>query len=329
MMYVVTLFGRHKAGDRLAARIVGVYRRTQHPKRYAEASYIVALSLMLQARWDECEKKAVEAEAIANAMDEAALSLAILAVRANAAELRGDYAQCRELSVVLRNRAYATADKLKLCWAFGCLGIIALRKGEYDEAIESAQASLSVADSIGESATAFAMAGTLTLALWRNGNADEARAMAESCVARLQKISRISTAHHLLVGLEMVSEAVLAMWESDAAPRNSPQWRADAKRAATVLARLRLHGSLLPIGATLVASRQASWHWLQGGHERAIRGWRRAIALADAAGIPYASATAHLELARHAMPAAEGADHLRIAGEIFGRLGTKRNLSSL
>ena len=327
VMYLVMMFGRHALADRFAARIALIHRRLQEPLDYAEASYVVALAYLIQARWKDCERAAGEAERIFARLGERQLRCSMVAVLANAAELRGDLARSWELSSSLLAMAEDSGDQLNACWAAGGLATVAIRQGRVEVAREWAETALQVARAIGEAVSRLSNSGLLALIAVESGELERARALVDEGAALLAELPRFATAHHLLYGLDTFSEAILLLWEREAPAPGSAAWKAHADRAALALSRMKGYAQSFSIGAPAAANRRALWHWLHGRRAKAIAAWQRAIAAAERRGIPYEAAKAHLELARHLpLGAAERRSHAEAAAAIYAKLGAARGL---
>ncbi len=328
VMYLVMMFGRQALADRFAARIALVHRRLQEPLDYAEASYVVALAYLIQARWEDCERAAGEAERIFARLGERQLRRSMVAVLANAAELRGDLARSWELSSSLMAMAEDSGDQLNACWAAGGLATVAIRQGRIEVAREQAETALRVARTIGESVSRLSNSGLLALIAVESGELETARALVEQGAALLADLPRFATAHHLLYGLDTFSEAILLLWEREAPEPGSAAWKAHAGRAALALSRMKGYARSFSIGVPAAANRRALWHWLHGRHAKAIAAWQQSIAAAERMRIPYEAAKAHLELARHLPLGAAGRrSHAEAGAAIFERLGAAGGLS--
>ncbi len=328
VMYLLMMFGRHREADRLAGRIALIHRRLQQPLEYAGASYIAALAYLIQARWEDCERVASEAERIFARLGERQLRMSVIAVLANAAELRGDLQRSWELSSSLLAMAEESGDQLNKCWATGGLATVALRQGRIEIAKHWAEAAVAIARTIGESVSYLSNRGLLAMIALETGDVEGARALVDEGVELLAKLPRFATAHHVLYGLDTFSEAILLLWEREAPEPGSPSWKRHASRAALGISRMKGYAQGFSIGAPAAANRQAFGHWLHDRRAKAIAAWKHAIADAERMHIPYESGKAHLELARHLpLGAAERRSHAEAGAAVFGRIGAPRALS--
>ena len=322
VMYLLMMLGRQASADLLAERIQGIYRSLQQPLEYAEASYVVSLSYLFHARWQDCARAAEEAERICARLGERQQRLAVMAVLANAAELRGDLQRSWELSSTLLAAAEASGNQLSTCWAAGGLATVALRQGRVDLARSWAERALQVANSIGESVSQLSNSGLLAILALESGDTARAAELVDDGVAWLDRLPRFATAHHVLYGLDTFSEAILLLWESAAPAHRSDDWKWHARRAALGVARMKGYALTFAIGRPATANRQALQHWLLGRPARAFATWRQAVAEAERLQIPYECGKAHLELARH-LPVGsdERARHADAARATFARIG--------
>lgn len=328
MMYLLMMFGRHREADRLAGRIALIHRRLQEPLEYAGASYIAALAYLIQGRWEDCEKSAGESERIFARLGERQLRMSVLAVQANAAELRGDLQRSWELSSSLLAMAEESGDQLNKCWATGGLATVAIRQGRIEVARQWAEAAVGIARAIGESASYLSNRGLLAMIAIESNDIEGARELVDEGVALLEALPRFATAHHQLYGLDTFSEAILLLWEHDAPAPGTPSWKEYASRAALGLSRMKGYAQSFSIGRPAAANREALRHWLNGRRAKAIAAWKRAIAEAERLRIPYECGKAHLELARHLpLGAAERRSQAAAGATVFARIGAARALS--
>jgi class 3 adenylate cyclase/tetratricopeptide (TPR) repeat protein len=328
VMYLVMMFGRHRLAHRLAERIALIHRRLQQPLEYAGASYIAALAYLIQAHWEDCERSAGEAEQIFARLGERQLRLSVVAVLANAAELRGNLQRSWTLSTSLLALAEDSGDQLNKCWAAGGLATVAMRQGRIEVAREWAETAVAIARTIGESVSYLSNRGLLAMIAIETGDLEAARSLVDEGVALLAELPRFATAHHVLYGLDTFSEAILVLWEREAPAPGSAAWKRHASRAALGISRMKGYAMSFSIGAPAAANRQALGHWLHGRRARAIAAWNKAIGEAERMRIPYESGKAHLELARHLpLGAAARRRHAEAGAAIFERIGAAAGLS--
>ncbi|HEX7436623.1 MAG TPA: tetratricopeptide repeat protein, partial [Caldimonas sp.] len=327
-MYLLMMLGRHRLGDAFAARIVEIQRGLQQPRAYADAIYVVALAYVAQARWEECERHATEAEQIFARLGERRLRMVVIALLANAAELRGAFERASEFYSALLQMAEESGDPLSKCWATGGLAMIAIRQGRFDDGRAMAETAVALARSIGETAADLTSSGSLAICALETGDVERARALVAEGVELLAKMPRLATAQHVLNGLDTFSEAILLLWERDAPVRGSADWKQRAGHAALATSRMNGYARVFAIGAPAAANRRALEHWLHNRREKAIAMWKHAIAEGERSRIPYETGKAHLELARH-LPLGnnERRVHAEAAAAIFERIGAPAGLT--
>ncbi|MCP5263036.1 MAG: AAA family ATPase [Rhodoferax sp.] len=324
MMYLCTMLGRHDWADRHAADVGELHRRLQDPLAYADANLTVALAYMGQARWEQCERSALDAEQIFHRLGERQGRMVMLAILANTAELHGAFGRAEQLWMLLDGLAVEVGDQVGQCWSAGGLAMLAIRRGEHAQATVQARRAIALARSTGEAVSYLADTGLLALSRLESGDTDQARARVDEGVALMAALPRVATAHHLLNGLDAYSELILRLWEIDAPPQGSTAWHQWSHRAAVATRRADAYARVFAIGRPMAARHRGLHLWLLGRHAKAIAAWQLAIAEGQDRGIPYETAKAHLELARHV-----GADdprrreHAQRAIAIFTHIGAQ------
>lgn len=327
MMYLTTMLGRRQLADRYAARVTELHRRLQNPLAYADASLTVALAYLGQARWDACERCATDAEQIFQRLGERQPRMTMVSMLANAAELQGAFDHSAQLWALEQQLADEVGDQLGQCWAAGGKAMLAIRRGNFNEAVTHARQAQALARATGEAVSYLADSGLLALALFELGDFGAARALLDEGLAIMSTLPRLATAHHLLNGLDTFSELVLRFWEREAPPSGSAAWKQWSQHAAMATTRTSGYARMFDIGAPMAAQRLALQHWLHGRRAKALTAWQHAIAEGERTAIPYETAKAHLELARH-LPAGDpqAQAHATQAMAIFGRLGAHAGL---
>lgn len=328
MMYLCTMLGRHAWADRHAAAVGDLHRRLQDPLAYADANLTVALAYMGQARWEQCERSALDAEQIFHRLGERQGRMVMLAILANAAELHGAFGRAEQLWMLLDGLAIEVGDQVGQCWSAGGLAMLAIRRGDPAQAALQARRAIALARSTGEAVSYLADTGLLALSLLESGETDQARALVDEGITLMAALPRVATAHHLLNGLDAFSELILRLWEIEAPARGSAAWRQWSHRAAMATRRADAYARVFAIGRPMAARHRGLHLWLRGRPAKAIAAWQQAITEGQDRGIPYETAKAHLELARHV-----GADdprrhdHARRASAIFTHIGAQTGMA--
>ena len=327
MMYLTTMLGRRQLADRYAARLTELHRRLQNPLAYADANLTVALAYLGQARWEACERCATQAEQIFQRLGERQLRMTMLSVLANAAELQGAFERSAALYALEQQIADSVGDQLGQCWAAGGKAMLAIRCGDFDEAVTQARLAQGLALASGEAVSYLADSGLLALALFERGDFDAARVLLDEGLSIMATLPRLATAHHLLNGLDTFSELTLRFWEREAPLPGSAAWKRWEGQATLAITRTNGYARMFAIGTPMAAQRVALQHWLCGRRSKALAAWRHAIAEGERTAIPYETAKAHLELARH-LPAgdAQAGAHAAQAATLFGQLGAHAGL---
>lgn len=323
MMYLTTLMGLRTLSERYAQQCLDAEQiRQQHPLAHAEALLPLALGYLVQGQWELCERVGNEAAQTFQQLGERQSRMVVMSILANAAELQGDFECAAQRFITVGHLAKEVGDQLGQCWSAGGLAMQAIRHGRYQEGSELARRAVTLAHASGEAVSAFADNGLRALCLFEAGDLAAARVLVDEGIAHMAQLPRTPTAHHVMNGLETFSELILRLWELEAPPKGSPSWRRWAGHAAMATARMRGFANVFDIGAPMAAQREALQHWLHGRHAKAINQWHHAIAEGERTRIPFETAKAHLELARHLAPElAERHHHLHQAITLFQRLG--------
>jgi tetratricopeptide (TPR) repeat protein len=328
MMYLCTMLGRHAWADRHAADVGELHRRLQDPLAYADANLTVALACMGQARWEQCERSALDSEQIFHRLGERQGRMVVLAILANTAELQGTFGRAEQLWLLLDRLAVEVGDQVGQCWSAGGLAMLAIRRGDHAQAAEQARRAITLARSTGEAVSYLADTGLLALCLLESGQTDQARTLADKGIRLMAALPRVATAHHLLNGLDAFSELILRLWEIDAPARSSAAWRQWSERASVATRRADAYAKVFAIGRPMAARHRGLHLWLQGRPAKAIAAWEQAIAEGQDRGIPYETAKAHLELARHlGADDPRRPDHAQRAIAIFAHIGAQTGVA--
>lgn len=324
MMYLCTMLGRHAWADRHAAEVGDLHRRLQDPLAYADANLTVALAYMGQAQWEQCERSALDAERIFHRLGERQGRMVILAILANTSELHGAFGRAEQLWMLLDRLAVEVGDEVGQCWSAGGLAMLAIRRGDHAQAAVQARRAITLARSTGEAVSYLADTGLLALSLMESGETDQARALADEGITLMAALPRVATAHHLLNGLDAFSELILRLWEIEAPERGSAAWREWSHRAAMATRRADAYARVFAIGRPMAARHRGLHLWLLGRPAKAVAAWQQAITEGQDRGIPYETAKAHLELARHVgADDPRRLDHAQRAIAIFSHIGAQ------
>ncbi|MEX8503546.1 MAG: AAA family ATPase [Leptothrix ochracea] len=303
MMYLSTVIGHHSLAERYANRCLSADDiRRQHPLAHAEAMVPLSLAYLVQARWELCERTGNEAAQTFQQLGERQSRMVMISILANAAELQGDFECSAQLYTLVRRLAEEVGDQLGQCWSAGGLAMLAIRQGRYEEGIEWARRGVTLAQASGEAVSYLADTGLLAMSLFEAGQVPAARALVDEGISLLAALPHTPTAHHVMNGLDTFSELILRFWELDAPSRGSPSWRRWARHAAMATTRMSGFAKVFTIGSPMAVQRQAMQHWLHGRHAKAIKAWKHAITEGERMRIPFETAKAHFELARHLPP---------------------------
>lgn len=210
------------------------------------------------------------------------------------------------------------------CWTGLLEGHCLARLGRDQEAIVACEEVFPELDPIAMRSELVLGAGSLALARLRAGEPQRAYETVEHVLPALDAGRPV--AYWLQPGLAGIAEVLLALLEDGA--DLPPAFRMTlAHQAHTACRALRRYARPFPLGRAHAALWDGLRAWLRGHQRRALRSWRRAIGLAEALGLPYEGARAHLEIGRHALPGAEARRrHLDEAARRFEALGCRHEL---
>jgi class 3 adenylate cyclase/tetratricopeptide (TPR) repeat protein len=323
MMYLSTVIGLHGLADRYANRCLSAeHIRRQHPLAHAEAMVPLSLAYLVHGRWELCERTGNEAAQTFQQLGERQSRMVTMSILANAAELQGDFECSAQLYTLVRRLADEAGDQLGQCWSAGGLAMLSIRHGRYHEGAELARRAVTLAQACGEAVSYLSDIGLLALSLFEAGDRAAARTLVDEGIALMNELPRTPTAHHLMNGLDTFSDLILRFWALESPPHGSAAWRRWARHAAMATTRMSSFAKVFTIGSPMATQRQALQHWLHGRHAKALKTWKYAITEGERTRIPFETAKAHFELARHLPPSdPEHRHHTLQAIAIFQRIG--------
>jgi hypothetical protein len=200
--------------------------------------------------------------------------------------------------------------------------MLEIRHGNHAAAAVQAEQAQALARATGEAVSYLADSGLLALACFEQGDLARARPLLDEGLAILATLPRLATAHHLLNGVDTISELALRFWEHEAPPAGSAAWKHWSRQATLVVSRAAGYARRFAIGAPMAAQHLALSHWLHGRKRQAIAAWLRAVTEGERTGIPYETAKAHLALSQHLDAGdPQRRTHASRAGALFERLG--------
>ncbi len=231
---------------------------------------------------------------------------------AAAAEWQGDFRRGMEL----RQREYEIAlrgeDLFGQLRALAGVGQLHAYLGDAEAALAAFLRRAEIAEIINNpSSTRYTY---LSMAYWRLGQLDQARAALPRAVAELRP-TRVPTAHDMF-SIQNTAEALLGVWEHDGTP---PVALDDV---AAMLHLVAEYGRRYHAGTPLMSVLLARYAWLCGDPDTAWAQWQHALLLAHERGTRYAAGLALYDLGRYTPPSQpERMEYLRQAYTLFREIG--------
>jgi hypothetical protein len=128
-------------------------------------------------------------------------------------------------------------------------------------------------------------------------------------------------------GMAATAEVLLTLLAEHWAPPGAAP-AAVATRAARAVTGLRRYALRFPLGRPAAALWTGVAAAIAGRERRALRYWRKAVTAGERLRMPYESAQAHLEIARHRPAETQGRrHHLAQATAVFATLGCAHHLA--
>jgi len=310
--------------DRWSREALRIAESTGTERNVAWILSRVAVHDITRCRWFDCDARVVRAAEIAERVGDLRLreechgELGIMALYTGQPERA--LAAFREAEQVGRRSGNRQVE----CWALLGQGDVMVRRGAHADAIALLERASERVDETAMKSEAIWTLGVLALARLRSGDAQAAYEMAD------RALWHVTTTRPLVYwtqqGMAAIAEVFATLTESGFAPTVAIRVALPSRVAGAVscLRRYARHFDHARPAAALWAGLAA---WTRGRPRRAMRLWRKAIARADQLRMPYESARARLELARHLPAEAHGRRHLLDeAVAIFERLGSEYDL---
>ncbi|MCU0648394.1 MAG: AAA family ATPase [Gemmatimonadaceae bacterium] len=299
MVYLNTLLGRDAVAQALDERLRRTHDQVGEDLEYADALYPITVSHLGQGRFDACARDVATAHHIFVRLGERKGTMAILAVDAHLAELRGDFARSGERYRTVLDLAQRAGDQVSELWALGGQAMIAYRIGPLADARHWGTAALDLATRVEESVSILSMDGLLAMTALRDEDDARARELLRDALPRLARTPRFQTAHHTLNGFDMLAEATLTLWAIDAARDPARARQTWERHASLAVQRLTAYARTFPIGRTIAATWRGTLAARRGDARGAARAWREGLAHVETLPIPFNAARLHAEIAAH------------------------------
>ena len=210
-----------------------------------------------------------------------------------------------------------SGSKQGACWSLSGRGDLLVRLGRAAEALPLFEDAMERLDEQAMRTETIWACGGLALASLRLNQPERALEYARRALGYLG--AHAPVAFWTQQGTAGAAEVLLTLLERCQEPE---QRRALADQAALACSAMRRFARRFPLGRGHALLWRGLLEWLTGHTRRALKTWRSAIAAAQALGLPYEQARAHLEIGRH-LPLGdrERATHLDQAQMLFEQLG--------
>ncbi|MFQ5399559.1 MAG: AAA family ATPase [Anaerolineae bacterium] len=290
----------------------------------ANVSARICIYLASTGAWARIESLLARSLAIADQLGDRRQWQETASIANAVAFIRGQFAEGVQLGVKTAVLAQQQEDPLFEAWGTGSQARGLVRLGQYQAAAAAANQSLAVlqAGKLNDPAVAITNYGVLGVVHARLGDAAAAREAAEEALSLLR--AHFSTILGGVVAHVFTAEAFLELLERPgmAGDKALVQGAKDACRF--IFKRVRS----FPIGEAPAWLCQGRLAWLLGRPAKAVKSWRKCLALAERYGMPYEAGMAHFYLGQH-LPAGNGErpSHRARAIEILSELGLRTILN--
>jgi hypothetical protein len=201
-----------------------------------------------------------------------------------------------------------------VAWAKFLLGRTQLALGNGTDALPMLQAARPVLARLQDILSLAMCEGLMSIALWREGERDEATRVVRALVGRMDRGQRAAVPH-AVDGYHGLVDALFAM----ATDADASDVRGETARVHRYL---QAHSRVFPLSTPLLLRAAGAREWPAGNRPIALRAWRKAAAAAAQLGMWHEVARSHELLARFSPDPAETARSSGIAGAILSALRT-------
>jgi tetratricopeptide (TPR) repeat protein len=299
-------------------------------ERYYNANFFVSSGIALATvesgigAWKELQVSLEKVIEICNSLgNNRQAGEAISFLTANAA-IEGNVPLIERYNARLLENAMRRNNPVQMVWFYEWAGSLALRQGEWDNALEIVERALRVMERtpVGEVAE-FIMHGIQTEAEWRKGNQASALKQAKELLDRAAKMQVVD--YSIYVGFFHFMDVIFLALEQ-AYEQDRPQIEKDElmKYARLALKIMKAYARVFTVGEPVVYRYKGWIEWYSGNEEKAYQSWRLAGEKARPIPMHYEEGLSHLALANHLpVESPERAAGFEKAKEAFGRGGLK------
>jgi class 3 adenylate cyclase/tetratricopeptide (TPR) repeat protein len=217
------------------------------------------------------------------------------AIRARAAQLRGDFRLAARLGAEVRARATANRSVPHEIWGIAAESWASLHLGRHQYVLQQAQAGLRLLSSgtTGDQVATLDFLGATALAHLGRGDLAEAHHTGEQLMEAMRRVPR--PGYFAALGISAAVETGLAIWEAHGASARGIQASRHVQQA---LSRLDRYVRVSPPARARALLWRGCAEWLQGRSAKATRSWRLCLDESERFALPYELARAHYELGR-------------------------------
>jgi serine/threonine protein kinase/tetratricopeptide (TPR) repeat protein len=323
MAAVAGIIPLHPMAEAWSRRAIELVEAVGKPYDVAFVLQRVGSYRLWMARWSEAEGAFARDVEIARRVGDQRLFGDGMSCLILASIYQGRFVHAEEMFTEITPFMHRTEDPQLLCGGRILGAGIKLRRGKDAEALALSLDAQPLVDTTGASHDVLRGYAMLALGRLRAGEPALARAAAEKALGVIRATRPV--AYWTYDGIAAVTEVLVSLWEADR--RGPPEEIAPiAQRAREACEGARAFAKVFPIGepcALLWAGTQAR---LSGEAAKAEKAWARAIARAEALGMPYERGRAYLERGRHRSPSdPRRREDLGRAADIFAGLGAEHD----
>ena len=238
------------------------------------------------------------------------------------AVMEGDMQLVEQYNARLLENAMRRNNPVQMVWHYEWAGSMAIRRGEWDKALEIVRRALKVMEKtpVGEVAE-FIIHGIQVEAEWRNGKQESSLKHAKELLDRAVKMQVVD--YSVYVGfLHFMDVLFLALEQAYEQNHSHAEKEELMKSAQLSLKIMKAYARVFTVGEP-VTHRYKGWiEWFSGEKETAYQSWRTAVEKATPIPMYYEEGLSYLALANH-LPSEnpERLISLEKAREAFGRGG--------
>lgn len=312
---IVGLFGPRGMAEKYGERAWRTAQALDEQAPKAAAKSGIGLNQLNAGQLDLAQASFEEARQMSEELGDRRLWGDSLGLLARTIRFRGELQQAGELYAELAGPR--SGVMMHRVWALNAQGLVALRQGEVEKAMDFLNQACSLPGERPEPQQEMITWAYIGIACLRRGEWQQAREAADKAAALMEQVK--ATAYTHFEAFAAVAEIYMSLWEMqiDGKVLEEEGLAAASRQLCDSLRR-----------GTTKSGRASSWLYLgwynllEGHRERAYKNWGRGLAVAEEVGMLYELGRIHLEMGRHAAPddpQREG--HLRRASEIFSQMG--------